>query len=174
MQIFILDYGPKAVPKLMANCHVVKLCLETAQILTGVWKNQGNLKQDWMIGIDNPKHPVIATITNKEQIRWTIIYYKYLLLEFELRYGHKHTYWQLAERYAEVFKVDISKEDEFDKEKLTFARGFKDFNTKIEDLVLAYRRYYWHKKVIIKNWKYYVREEPKWLNRTRWPKNLDV
>lgn len=41
MQLFILDYEPSASVQMMSDCHVIKMCLETAQILSSVRFNKG-------------------------------------------------------------------------------------------------------------------------------------
>lgn len=158
MQLFILDREPSVAVQYLSDCHVCKMCLETAQILSSVMFNKGITVDETLPKPYNPKHPVIQAIQSPEQINWVFCYYFSLHHEFYMRFHKPHAYNILKYTYADALydiKRNISCEG--------LARDFKDFCTDKSDIVEAHRDYYRYKKSIIKNWKYTYREEPEWL-----------
>lgn len=72
MQLFILDFTPSVSVRMMSDCHVIKMCLETAQILSSVRFNKGFEHNCLIPKPYNPKHPVITAIDNQEKINWLL------------------------------------------------------------------------------------------------------
>ena len=60
MQLFILDRNPYRAVEMLADVHVRKMCLETAQILSAVMVINGNLLSENMPAIYNINHPQLA------------------------------------------------------------------------------------------------------------------
>lgn len=83
MQIFILDTHPTLSAQMLCDKHVVKQCLESAQILSTL--AGGPYKPT------HPHHPCVlwagACITN---YNWLLRHAKALCMEYTLRYGRKH------------------------------------------------------------------------------------
>ena len=71
MQLFIIDKDPFKAAHALADCHVRKQILETAQILTAYWVNSGHERLEWMPKPQNYNHPVAKAI-NQENVRWVI------------------------------------------------------------------------------------------------------
>lgn len=161
MQLYVLDYNPQKSVEMLSNCHVIKMCLETAQILSSVRFNLGINRHDIMPKPYNPNHPVIKAINNNHKINWLLDYNRCLHNEYIYRFEKKHSYFKLIELYYDMKDNSIN---DVNVEFLDFARDFKDFNTNKTDLVESFREYYKFKKSIIKNWKYTKRKEPIWLN----------
>lgn len=160
MQLFILDYNPIKSVEMLSDCHIIKMCLETSQILSSIRFNKG-LK--WISPLPkpyNPNHPVILAINNSDKLNWLLDYNQALHDEFVFRFNKKHCYFDLIKYYENLRDNAILN---YKKSNLTFARDFKNFNTNKIDLVESFRDYYKFKKSIIKRWKYTNREEPKWL-----------
>lgn len=158
MQLFILDKNPILAVRCLCDCHVRKMCLETAQILSSVMFNKGITVDEALPKPYNPKHPVIQAIQTPEQINWVLCYNFSLHHEFYMRFMKVHAYNTLKYKYANAL---CDNKQYFSCEGL--ARDFKDFYTDKTDIVEAYRDYYRYKKTIIKNWTYTNRKEPVWL-----------
>ena len=157
MQLFILDRNQYRAVEMLADVHVRKMCLETAQILSAVMVINGNLLSENMPAIYNINHPVIRALQSTAKINYTLYYNWALQNEFLYRFEKKHKYYDLAEVYFEKLFVPSEHED------WSFFRNFKDFATETPDIVDAYREYYRFKKSIIRNWHYTKRKEPDFL-----------
>ena len=160
MQLYVLDYEPKKAVEYLADCHVIKMCLETAQILSSVRHNKGMLHISGCPKPYNPKHPVIVAVNSFKKANWLLEYNKAIQDEYFYRFGKKHAYFDLIYVYDDLKNRCIWNNYN---ENLDFARDFKDFQTNNQDLVGAFRDYYQFKKSIIKRWKYSKRNEPEWL-----------
>jgi hypothetical protein len=160
MQLFILDYEPKISVEMLSDCHVIKMCLETSQILSSVMFNLGIKRELFLPKPYNPRHPVIMAINNEDKINWLLDYNKSLHNEYIYRFNKEHSYYKLINSYEIIRNKSLEK---YDIKKLDFARDFKDFACNKSDLVESFREYYKYKKTIIKRWKYTKREEPNWL-----------
>lgn len=160
MQLFILDYDPVKSVEYLSDCHVIKMSLETSQILSSVIYNNDMEVGEWLPKPYNPYHPVIKAIDNAEKINWLLDYNQALHNEYYFRFNKRHAYFKIKDFY-EILRND--KIFSFDRSKLDFARDFKDFETNENDLVQSFRGYYRFKKSIIKRWKYTNRIEPEWL-----------
>jgi hypothetical protein len=158
MQLFILDKIPQKAVKMLADCHIIKLCLETAQILSSVIKNQGKSSDPALPKPYNPNHPVIKAIDNQFKINYVLDYNKALHNEFIRRFNKKHAYFSLINIYEQILfnKTDI-------KSDFSFAQDFKNFSTEETNIFNAFKAYYKFKKSIIKRWKYTNAKEPSWL-----------
>ncbi|MDD3886653.1 MAG: hypothetical protein PHI35_07270 [Victivallaceae bacterium] len=162
MQIFILDYNPIVAVKMLADCHIRKLCMETAQILTGAWLNAGHSLLDWMPRPPSLHHPVIRAIDSPYKFDWVRVCNANMQAEFFRRFDKYHAYSKFVARYDALPGGDNSVFHPVPN-KCTFARAFKDFSSDEPDIVEAYRRYYRFKKSIIRKWTYTRACEPDWL-----------
>jgi hypothetical protein len=142
---------------MLSDCHVIKMNLENAQILSSVCYNLG-MKLDGIPKPYNPKHPVIQAINNQSKINWLLEYNIALHNEFYYRFNKRHSYYSLIEKYAILGDGWGYFYNELD-----FARDFKDFVSEYKDLVKSFRSYYRYKKSIIKRCKYSNGTEPDWL-----------
>jgi hypothetical protein len=153
MNIFILDYDVKKCAEYHVDKHVVKMILETAQLLCGV---------HWVVNSEAPyklshkNHP--CSIWARE----SLTNYLYLCelglelcYEYTYRYGKKHKSQQVIEWCIE-HKPNI-KDVGFTEP----ARAMPD-EYKVESIVESYRNYYQGAKSGFANWK--NREIPEWFN----------
>lgn len=160
MQLFILDYVPWRAAGMLCDVHLRKMCLETAQILSGVLFIQGRGLAPGMPKVYNPAHPVIKALDSPQKINWVILYNKALHREYFRRFGRKHAYHLLCPQYRKclwTFGVKLHKKS------LSFARDFKDVDIDEPDIVCAYRLYYRCKKRLLRYWNYTKTAEPGWL-----------
>ncbi len=152
MNIFVLDSNPKYAAEMHNNKHVVKMILETAQILSTSLR---------MNGIDAPyksthqKHPcVIWANSSRDNFRWLCKLGIYLCAEYRFRYGREHA----AQEVIEFAAQNIPK---FSKIKLTpFAQAMPE-EYKNQDAVIAYRNYYIGEKLKFSKWT--KRAIPEWI-----------
>lgn len=152
MNIFILDYDIKKCAQYHVDKHVVKMCIEYAQLLSSVHHHYGK--------------PAGYRLTHKNHpcsvwARASLSNYKFLKeLALELgdeythRYGRKHKSIEVVKQLPRI---------KFDDFGLTpFAKAIATPEIKaIEDAVQAYRTYYNEEKYDLFSWK--NRTEPEWI-----------
>ena len=159
MQLFILDRNPIAAAHYLADCHVIKMCLETAQILSGVALRHIGYLPSGLPKPQNTIHPVIKAINTDQKMSWVLAYFESILEEYSNRFNKEHAYYNLPAVYCSLFPSAVNTEPECE----GLATVFTNFNTKEKDIVEAHRAYYKFKKSIIKKWKYTNSKEPNWL-----------
>ena len=161
MQLFILDRSPAAAAQMLCDVHLRKMCLENAQILSGVLLNSGKKLLPQMPKPCNAAHPVIKAVNTPFKINWVLRHNHALQQEFFRRSGKYHAYNKIVPVYFSLlFCVGTIKED------WSFYRNFKDFKPLSSDIVGAYREYYRFKKSILRHWLYTNTSEPEWLGST--------
>lgn len=169
MNIFILHREPAIAVSMLADCHLRKMCLEHAQILSSLvlLKNPRELPriEHELHGPKpyNPRHPVIAAVATQAQLGYVLRYNVALHLEYRRRFGKYHAYSTLYYYYQSALVPRTENLDDYRADPDGLCRCFGEFQTAEPDLVLAYREYYKYKKTKIKNWKYTGCLEPAWL-----------
>lgn len=137
MQLFVLDRDHRVAVRFLADIHLVKMCLETAQILSGVITCRNMSLPPDFPRIYAINHPVLKAIQAPEQINWTVDYNIALQREFHYRFGRKHAYSALSKRYYRILHDASANAD-----CQGLGRVFRDFQTTESDLILAHRAYY--------------------------------
>ena len=152
MNIFVLDTDPKTCAVYHNDKHVVKMILETAQLLCGV---------HWVLGSEAPyklshkNHP--CAIWSRESLS------NYLYLcdlglelckEYTYRYGKRHKSQDIIE-WCLVNKPNIN-----DIGFTTPPKAMPD-EYKVTDVIESYRNYYRGAKIDFAKWK--NRETPNWF-----------
>jgi len=143
MNIFVLDYDPKKAAKMLCDKHVVKMPLETAQLLCSAFD----------IGTAPYKrthfnHPCsIWTRTSKGNFEWLVQHGLALCDEYSFRYGKTHKSrdvisWCSKNKSKIKFKSV---------KKTPFVLCF-DKKYQIGNAVKSYRRYYQCEKRKIAKW----------------------
>ena len=160
MQLFVLSKEPAEAPKYLADVHVRKMCLETAQILSTIMASKGIPLCEGMPKPYNSNHPVIKAIDTQRKLNWVLLYNIHLQAEYTFRFGKNHKYACLVDDYIDGLYDYASNGAITDYD---FSKNFKNFKTNNHYVVGAYREYYKFKKSQIKNLKYTNREEPWWL-----------
>ena len=160
MQLFVLDKNPSNAVEYLADTHVIKMCLETAQILSTITAIKGIPLHPDMPQPYNVNHPVIKAIDTPEKLNWVLVYNIILQCEYTYRFHKDHKYANIIAMYMDtLYDYDVDPDiTEYD-----FSKNFKDFKTNNTYVVGAYRDYYKFKKSKIKRWTYTNREEPWWL-----------
>ena len=100
MQLFILDEHPEKVPRMLCDAHVRKMCLETAQILSGVLFLRSIPLGAGMPRAYNCNHPVIRAVAGSDfKTAYTLTYNEALHGEYFYRFSKLHRYAALCPAY---------------------------------------------------------------------------
>lgn len=168
MNIFVLDRNPANAVSYLADCHVHKMCLENAQILSTLvfMYNPRELPRIQFElqgpGPYNTKHPVITAIDDEPKLKYVLQYNLELHKEYRIRFGKFHAYFKLWHDYLRALLPPAASSSRGGNPEGLY-RCFGSFVSQEQDLVYAYRDYYRYKKSVIRNWKYTNRQEPTWL-----------
>ena len=159
MNIFYLDKNPSIAAEMACDKHVVKMILESAQLLSTAHRVIDGDEYADKVGLykmAHKNHPsTIWTRTSTENYMWLNRYFGALCREYTYRYGKHHASERLLGPLAHVPKG------------LTYS-GFTDppqcmpDYCKGEDTVLAYQNYYILEKSRFAKWK--KRPVPEWFN----------
>ena len=153
MNIFVLDYDPVKAAKMQCDKHVVKMSLETAQLLCSAFpKGKAPYKQTHV------NHPCSIWCRNsKANYLWLITHGIALCDEYQFRYNKVHKSKKVilwCKKNIRTLKFQKKKKTHF---ALCFSERFK-----IGNAVQSYRKYYKTEKHTISAWKK-LRERPKWF-----------
>lgn len=162
MNIFILDKDPILAASFQCDKHVVKMTLESCQLLSNAHVIHGkNILNHPLIGMgeSHQKHPCsIWACANSSNYLWLSLHAKQLCKEYTLRYGKKHKLENLITQLGTLPKhipiQHISNND------MNFVLCMPD-NYKICDPVSAYRAYYIGEKSRFAKWK--LGNVPNWF-----------
>ena len=166
MNIFVLDTSPARSAEMLCDYHLRKMCVETAQILSGVILRQGKELLPGMPRPQNINHPVIKAVNTPQKINWVINYYMVLLNEYYHRFGKDHVYEDISVDYfnalVRIIRVPIA-----DPEWCAgLAKCCGEIDVSGLHIVEAYRKYYIEVKkpqLVAKNlWKFTNSED--WTN----------
>lgn len=154
MNIFVLDYSPVKAAQMQCDKHVVKMPLESAQILcTAFPKGSAPYK------LTHYNHPCsIWCRQSEENYKWLIQHGLALCDEYTYRYGKHHKSRDVI-LWCEQNINEISFER---KGKTHFTLCFDD-KFKIGSAVESYRLYYINEKRSIAKWNK-ARKAPSWFN----------
>ena len=146
MNIFILDSDPVLAAQYQCDKHVVKMILETAQILSTI---QGGPYKP-----THKNHPcVLWAAETQANFNWLRLHGLALCQEYTLRYGKKH---KCEDIIATAYNCNPVV-------KRTYFVQCMPEQYKCEDPVQAYRQYYLHEKSKFAKWT--KRREPFWWSK---------
>ena len=150
MNIFVVDEDPVVAAQQLCDKHVVKMILETAQILCTVAATHG---YDTPYRATHAKHPcTLWAAKSGDNWSWLLQHGLAMCAEYTLRYGRTHKSEQVIMWCARL-KMG------FPESSLTpFAQAMPQ-QYKNECAVTAYRAYYHGEKATFATWK---SEVPQW------------
>lgn len=162
MNIFVLDRDPKKAAIMQCDKHVVKMPVETAQMLASAMRRHGATDIDMPFtkagtpyGNAHPHHPcTLWAGETQENYRWLVSHGLQLCEEFQNRYGKRHACCDAILHMAK-FENYIPEGS-----LTTFAQAMPD-ESKCMNPVRAYREYYLTDKVGIASWNK-GRRSPAW------------
>lgn len=141
MNIFVLDEHPAKAATMLCDCHLRKMCVETAQILSGVLLRRGEKLLPGMPRPQNLSHPVIvAAEKDIHATKWVSDYNEFLNMEYSFRFGKCHSYADLAVSYSDTFA--FGNEPSKRKWAHLLATCCGNLDVSGMDIVSAYRKYY--------------------------------
>ena len=153
MNIFVLDKDPKKAATMSCDKHVVKMVLETAQVLCSALDRHG--VDDTLYRPTHKKHPcTLWAGDSRANFMWLVEHGLALSEEYTVRYGKTHKSQSVIEWCAKFA-------DSIPRGELTaFAQAMPP-QYRHPDVVKAYRSYYQGEKSAIATWK---TKQPSW-----WP-----
>ena len=161
MNIFYLDRNPKIAAQMHCDKHVVKMILESAQMLSTahrVLDGDEHANNAGMYKMAHKNHPsTIWVRANSKNYEWLWEHMEALMKEYTHRYGKHHATERLI-HYLWEFPKNISHGD----------GGFTDppqcmpDHSKGDDAVSAYQTYYILEKSDFATWK--RRDMPEWFH----------
>lgn len=172
MNIFVLDTDPVLAAQMHCDKHVVKMILETAQILSTVWHE---LPEGAHYAIPaeayrptHRNHPCVKWAgRSSENYLWLVALGEALLAEFLRRYGHGHKTDRVIKALSKP-PACVSKgprtpfvccmPDEF----IVALDNDRRSGNHAQDVVQSYRDYYRMGKAHLL--RYTNRQQPDWLN----------
>lgn len=174
MNIFYLDADPVECAKAHGDKHIVKMPLETAQMLSTVWHRFGDSDEikASIYKITHTMHPCTQWVaTNTSTYEWTVRLYIALCKEYEYRRGRIHASYALS-KFLSIVPGGLSggsfvapplcMPDEYAIQAAPFA-GQASEKSRSESVCQAYRKYYQYKfdaGIAQYNWK---RSKPDWI-----------
>lgn len=140
MNIFVLDNCPEFAAKYQCDKHVVKMVLETAQLLCSAHETAPYKRTHY-------NHPcAIWTRSSMSNYDWLVRHGLALAREYTFRYNKIHKSTEVIE-WAWQNKPNI-----LDLGLLPFAQAMPDQYKNPNDAVSAYRNYYMNEKARIATW----------------------
>lgn len=141
MNIFVLDEDPCISAIHLHNRHIVKMILESAQMLSTTINILEKRKDENLLKPSFINHPCTKWVReSKENYIWLLNHFKALLEEYTYRYNRIHLYNDLIDVFENI-------PNNFSQYSLTpFAQAMPE-PFKHNDSILAYRRYYIHTKI---------------------------
>lgn len=161
MNIFFLHFDPKTCAQMHVNKHVVKMILESVQLLCSAHHLHPNDKELKLMKLTHKNHP--SSIWTRESLsnyKWLVELTKELCKEYTYRYGKVHKceteYLQILEENNPDI-LDIG----FTMPRQAIPETYKIESEKIDDAIEAYRQYYFFEKNSMLDWK--NRDIPEWI-----------
>jgi len=160
MNIFYLDRDPKIIAQELCDKHIVKMPLESAQMLCTAWRAKTSpydkVARQKLVGLYKAvhvKHPsTIWTYSSEGNYLWHFKLFKAMLEEYTRRYNKVHASSKLLKQLAE----SPMKGGEFYPPPQCMPDEYK-----CEDTIQAYRNYYIAEKKHFA--KYKLGGKPEWL-----------
>jgi hypothetical protein len=147
MNIFVLDKDPYKIAYQMFDKHVVKMILETAQLISSV--NDG----PYLMSKAHMKHPCTLWVNSSiNNYKWLIEHGKSICKEYEYRYNKEHSCKDIFYAFEEPLK-------ELPNIELNFVKVMPD-EYKADCVIESYRNWYRAKTHL---YKWTGRERPEWL-----------
>ena len=157
MNIFYLDREVSKCAEYHNDKHVVKMILETAQLLCGVHHIVHKDNTDIPYKLSHRNHP--CSIWARESLTnylWLCELGLELCKEYTYRYGKRHKSLDVIE-WCIINKPNIPDKD------LTEPAKAMPEKYKVKSVVESYRNYYIGDKAYFSKWK--NRQSPKWFNQ---------
>ena len=137
MNIFHLDKDPKICAEYHCDKHVVKMILETAQMLSTAYRKKfGN--NDDLYKTAYPKHPMTIWVGDSgDNFFWSVQLLDQLLYQYTVRYKKVHKTIKISNLLHSKHKLWHTWKTEFTRPPLCMPDEYKS-----DDYIQSYRNYY--------------------------------
>jgi hypothetical protein len=161
MNIFVLSLCVNKCTEMYVNTHVVKMCLETAQILSTAHRILAGSDEGQMTLCDSAglyrithrHHPCVKwTCASKLNYLWLVDLFSALLNEYRIRFDRIHACSRLLTFFTAHLPKDIPITAEMTPFALVMPAEIKE-RFPSSDPAAAYRAYYLEKKSHLFSWK---------------------
>lgn len=153
MNIFVLDLDPVVAARSQCDRHVVKMPLESAQMLSTVARQVG---LDVGYRSTHARHPcTLWAGDSRQSFDWLVEHGRALCIEYTHRYGHQHA----CEAVINGLPLGDIRHRLADVPMPAFAQAMPEVY-RGRDAVEAYRRYYRGDKAGFATWRH--RQPPAW------------
>ena len=157
MNIFHLHKDPKTCAEYHCDKHVVKMILETGQMLSTAYRRHFGDNDD-LYKTAYPKHPMTIWVGDSgANFFWSVQLLDQLLYQYTVRYKKVHKTIKISNLLHGKHKLWHTWKTEFTPPPLCMPDEYK-----CEDSVIAYQRFYMGEKAHFSKWK--NRPIPKWYN----------
>lgn len=147
MNIFYLDEDPVKAAQYLCDKHVVKMGLETVQILSTALRLSGH-NYEWLYKITHKNHPCIIWATNYRSARdWLIKHGLAIFDEYANRYGKEHKCLSILTRIDMSVIKERNPKLYWVNPPLCMPNQYKT-----KSAVMAYRDYYKNEKSKFAKW----------------------
>ena len=160
MNIFYLDSDPYVAAEMSCNSHVVKMILESAQMLCTAHRElqPEDDVPDVFYKSTHKNHPSTVWVRkNISHYRWLYAHFCALSDEYTHRYGKTHLSDTKLRELLYFVPRNIKKTASFDQPPQCMPDEYK-----CDDSVTAYRNYYMGDKAYFAKWS--KRDKPNWWN----------
>jgi len=156
MNIFHLDKNPELCARYHCDKHVVKMILETGQMLCTAYQRHYGLKDD-LYKPAYPHHPMTKWVGDSGgNFYFTIKLFDALLTEYTSRYNKVHKTSKIILLFNSKYKKWQNMEGDFTTPPLCMPDEYK-----LNDYIQSYKNYYIGEKMYFA--KYNYSETPYWL-----------
>jgi hypothetical protein len=157
MNIFFLDEDPTLSAQYHVDKHVVKMILETAQLLCGVHHVTSQITDQVPYKLSHKNHPcAIWARTSLSNYLYLCELGLELCKEYTYRYGKRHKSQEVIE-WCLIYKPNVP-DVEFTEPAMAMPDEYK-----VGDVVQSYRNYYMGAKSGFATWK--NRQKPFWFEK---------
>lgn len=147
MNIFFLDQEPAKAAEYHCDKHVVKMILETAQIISSV-HSRYDKHEEWMLKPCFQNHPCTLWAGNSRQnLFWLVTLGIELNRQYTIRYQKEHKYFDLFMRFR-AMQYEFMPDNGLTPPALAMPE-----DCRMVDYVESYRLYYMMHKRQIAKWK---------------------
>lgn len=158
MNIFALSDDPKEAAQMHCDKHVVKMVLESAQMLSTVHHQYKSTMRSFVYKPTHAKHPcTVWACENQANYQWLYEHFWHLSDEYTHRYGKYHKSWEKLHKVLDVRPRGLP----WKRAHTPFARAMPDQYKLFDDPIDSYRMYYAVEKADILQ--YTKRDKPQWL-----------
>ena len=171
MNIFMLDYNPILAARMHCDKHVVKMILESAQMLSTahrVLDGDDYADANILYKPTHKNHPSNVWVReNHDNYRWLHFLFLHLLLEYEKRYNKTHACNRLVNHLSPCPENIITDDEKNVFNVHLYLPQCMPDQYKVEgDAVQAYRNYYKAEKSYFAKWQRGTSEPTWWKEQT--------